>query len=159
MHPHIEELFDDAETRYLKVEELRLVAQYVSSVPERLTAYRNLRDCELDVMQAVADQLQAEMPQEPEATLERSITHALLLLRHCAMALLLDEEAILQDRFLSWVRPSIEVYNTQAIDSRLHQLLNQRLNQVLGKQMALLNPILLSAQQALLMAPEAAATR
>lgn len=149
MHPQIEELFDDAE-RYLKSDELRLVAQYVSSVPERLAAYRTLRDCEIEVMQAVADQLQAELPHESEALLEASVTDALLMLRHCALAMLLDEEAILQERFLSWVRPTVEAYSRQAIDSRLHQLLNQRLQQVMGQQMALLSPLLLSTQAALL---------
>jgi hypothetical protein len=150
MHPPIEEIFDDADSRYLKIEELRLVAQYTSSIPERLTTYRNLRDRELEVMQWVADQLQAEMPQEPEVTLERSITNALLMLRHCGMAMLLNQDSIVKDRFLNWVKPTVEVYNSQAIDARLYQLLNQRLEQTLGKHMALLSPTLLMAQNALL---------
>ena len=150
MHPQIEEIFDDAGSRYLKIEELRLVAQYASSVPERLATYRGLRDCELDVMQWVADQLQTEMPQEPETKLERSLTNALLMLRHCGLAMLLNQDSIVRERFLNWVQPTVEVYGTQAIDARLYQLLNQRLDQTLGKQMTLLSPILLMAQNALL---------
>ncbi|HEY9627779.1 MAG TPA: hypothetical protein V6C84_10795 [Coleofasciculaceae cyanobacterium] len=149
MHPQIEELFDDADTRYLKIEELRLVAHYVSSIPERLATYRSLRDCDLEVMQWVANQLQAELPQESEATLERCVTNALLMLRHCAMAMLVNQESIVKERFLNWVQPTVEVYNTRAIDARLYQLLNQRLNQTLGKRMELLSPMLLMAQKAL----------
>jgi Phycobilisome protein len=149
MHPQIEEVFDDTENRYLKIEELKLIAQYVGSIPERLTIYRNLRDREIDIMQSVANQLQAELPQAPEADLERCLKNALLLLRHCAMAMLIDEEEIIRDRFLNWVLPTVEVYETQAIDSRLHQILNQRLTQLLGKHMHLLNPMLLKAQAAL----------
>jgi len=150
MHPQIEDIFDNADSRYLKTEELRLVAQYASSIPERLAAYRSLRDCELEVMQWVANQLQAEMPQEPETMLERSITNALLMLRHCGMAVLLHQDSIVRERFLNWVKPTIEVYNTQAIDARLYHLLNQRLEQNLGKHMALLSPTLLMAQNELL---------
>ncbi|HEY9641872.1 MAG TPA: hypothetical protein V6C57_15400 [Coleofasciculaceae cyanobacterium] len=153
MHPQIEAIFDDADSRYLKVEELRLVAQYVGSMPARLTAYRSLRDHELDTMQWVADQLQAEMPHEKPENLERSLKNALLMLRHCGMAMLLNEEAIVRERFLSWVMPMVEVYNTQDIDSRLYQLLNQRLDQVLGKHMVLLSPMLLMAQNFLLPQP------
>ena len=149
MHPQIEAVFDDVENRYLKVEELKLIAQYVGSVPERLTVYRSLRDRELEIMQWVADQLQADLPQAQESDLERSLKNALLLLRHCAMAMLLDQEDIIRDRFLDWVMPLIEVYETQAIDRRLYQLLNQRLTQMLGKPMNLLSPMLLKAQDAL----------
>lgn len=157
MHPQIEAVFDDPAMRYLQIEELRLVAQYIGSIPERLAAYRSLRDHELEIMQWVVNQLQTEMPQESEEALERSIKHALLMLRHCSMAMLLNEEAIVQERFLDWVQPITEAYNTQAIDSRLYQLLNQRLNQVLGKHMSPLSPLLLKAQNALL-TPQAEAT-
>lgn len=150
MHPQIEAVFDDPASRYLQIEELKLVAQYIGSIPERVAAYRSLRDHELEVMQWVVNQLQSEMSQETEETLERSIKHALLMLRHCGMAMLLNQESIVQERFLDWVKPIVEAYNSQAIDSRLYQLLNQRLNQVLGKQMNHLGPLLLKAQNSLL---------
>lgn len=150
MHPQIEEIFDDAENRYLKGEELRLVAQYVSSIPERLAAYRNLRDSELEIMQWVARQLEAEMPSEQTEVLERSLRNALLMLRHCGMAMVLNEESIIRDRFLNWVGPIVEVYNTQAVDARLYQLLNHRLAQTLGSHMSWLSPMLTIAQTALL---------
>ena len=149
MHLQIEQVFDDVENRYLKTEELKSIAHYVSSVPERLIVYRSLRDRELEIMQWVADQLQADLPQAQESDLERSLKNALLLLRHCAMAMLLDEEEIIHDRFLDWVMPLAEVYETQAIDRRLYQLLNQHLIQILGKHMSMLNPMLLKAQNAL----------
>ncbi|NJO43263.1 MAG: hypothetical protein HC769_27975 [Cyanobacteria bacterium CRU_2_1] len=150
MHPQITEIFNDAENRYLKPEELRFVTQYVSSLPERLDAYRNLRDRELEIMQWVADQLQAQMPQEKVETLERCIKNALLMLRYCAMGMLLNDEAFVKDRFLSWVSQTVKVYNTEAIDAALYHLLNQRLNQTLGsKSMSLLQPILSMVQNTL----------
>lgn len=151
MHSQIAAIINDAETRYLKLEELKLITQYVASMPERLDAYRNLRDQELEVMQAVVDQLQVEFPQESEANLERSIKHALLMLRYCALSLLTNDETLVQHRFLDWVVPLAKVYETKAIDAKLYRLLNQQLAKALtSKQMSYLSPSLSLAQEALL---------
>lgn len=157
MHPQIEAIFDDAETRYLTSEELRLITQYVQSLPERLEVYRNLRDQELEVMQWVVDQLQVQLPQEEQELLERSIKNALLMLRYCNMGMLLNDEALIEERFLKWVNQSAKFYNTEKIDTNLHRLLNQRLTKVLGsKQMSFLSPMLAVAQNALLSQPQPA---
>lgn len=155
MHPQIEAIFDDAETRYLKPEELRFVTQYVESLPQRLDIYRNLRDQELEVMQWVADQLQAQLPQEEQELLERSLKNALLMLRYCSMGMLLNDEVFVRERFLNWVSQSAKIYNTETIDKHLYRLLNQQLSRVLGsKQMNVLSPMLTMAQTALLPQPE-----
>jgi hypothetical protein len=156
MHSKIAALFDDVENRYLKPEELTLVGQYVESIPARLDAYRALRDRELEVMQQVADQLQREMAEAPVADLERCIKNALLLLRCCAMGMLLNDETFVQERLLSWLNETLSVYNTRSIDMALHRLLNQRLSQVLSpKQISLVGPHIKKAQT-LLLQPTAA---
>lgn len=151
MHPHIASVFDEAENRYLKPDEIKLIGQYVASMPERLDAYRNLRDRELEIMQAVAEQLQAELPQEPEESLERCIKNALLMLRYCALSLLVNDETLVQDRFLNWVKPLTKAYETKAIDSKLYRLMNQQLAKALSpKQLSYLSPSLSLAQDSLL---------
>lgn len=151
MHSQIESIFDEAENRYLNPEELGVLSQYVQSLPGRLETYRQLRDRELDIMQQIADQLQAQMPQEKVEALERSIKNALLMLRHCGMAMLLDDEVMVRERLLSWLSKTIQVYNTREIDAKLYQLLNQKLSQVFTpQQMSLLNPVLTLAQNELL---------
>lgn len=150
MHPQLETIFDEAENRYLKPEELNILGRYVDSLPERLEAYRNLRDRELNIMQAVADQLQLELPQHKVEVLERSIKNALLILRCCAMGMLLNDEDLVKERLLGWLSQTIQVYDTRAVDAVLYRLLNQRLKQALNsKQLSLLNPMLLLAQTAL----------
>lgn len=157
MHPQIADIFDEAENRYLKPEELKLISQYVASIPERLDTYRNLRDRELEIMQAVADQLQADLPQEPEEALERCLKNALLMLRYCALSLLLNDETLVEQRFLDWVRPLAKAYDTKSIDAKLYRMLNQQLTKVLtAKQMSYLSPSLSLAQEALLSQPAAA---
>ncbi|MDX2232305.1 MAG: hypothetical protein NW220_21910 [Leptolyngbyaceae cyanobacterium bins.349] len=161
MHPQIEALFDEAERRYLKPEELGLLNQYVDSLPARLTAYRTLRDRELDVMQPVADQLQVEMPQEKIEHLERALKNALLTLRYCAMGMLLNDETFVKERLVSWLGGTMSLYNSQAINTTLYRLIHQRLSQVLGGQaMSLLTPHLLMAQTLLHeMAPQTASVK
>lgn len=151
MHPQIDTIFDNAEKRYLKPEELDVLNQYVDSLPGRLETYRILRDQEVDILQPVADQLQAALPNEKQEDLERSIKNALLMLRYCAMAMLLNDESFVQDRLLSWLEKSAQVYKTYSIDSTLYRLLNQRLSQTLTpQQLNLLKPPLALAQSSLL---------
>jgi hypothetical protein len=151
MHPQIAAVFDEAENRYLNPEELKLVGQYVASMPDRLDVYRSLRDRELEIVQAVADQLEAAFPQESEENLERCIKNMLLMLRYCALSLLINDESLVERRFLAWVRPLAKVYNTKAIDTKMYRLLNQQLSQALTpKQLSYLSPSLALAQEALL---------
>ncbi len=151
MHPQIASVFDEAENRYLKPDEIKLIGQYVASMPERLDTYRNLRDREPEIMQAVVDQLEAEFPQESEENLERCLKNALLMLRYCGLSLLVNDETIVQHRFLDWVKPLSQAYETKAVDSKLYRLLNQQLSKALSpKQMGYLSPSLSLAQDGLL---------
>lgn len=151
MHPQLTQLFDEADSRYLKPDEIGSIHQYITSLPERLDAYRSLRDQELALMQRVADQLQHDFASTDRAILERSLKHALLLLRASAMAMLLDDETYLQKRLLQWLTPTLQVYQTQAIDTALYRSLNQQLQQTLTPpQMQRLKPMLVLAQTTLL---------
>ncbi len=154
MHAQIAAVLDEAENRYLKPDEIKLIGQYVASMPDRLDTYRNLRDRELEIMQAVAEQLQTEFPQERQETLERCLKNALLMLRYAALSLLVNDETIVQHRFLDWVKPLSSAYETKAIDGKLYRLLNQQLSKALtSKQMSYLSPSLSLAQDGLLSQP------
>ncbi|XGW00182.1 MAG: hypothetical protein ACAF41_14750 [Leptolyngbya sp. BL-A-14] len=154
MHPQIETIFDEAEHRYLKAEELGVINQYVSSLPERLETYRALRDRELEIMQQVADQLEAALPQESVENLERSLKNALLLLRYSAMGMLLNDEAFVQERLVDWLTKTMSLHDTRTIDTALFRLLNQRLMQAFTtKQINLIGPYIAKVQTAILQAP------
>jgi len=147
MHPQLEAIFDDAESRYLTTDELQVLSQYVDSLPIRLNAYRTVRDRELQVMQPVADQLQAQLPNEKIENLERALKTAMLTLRYCAMGLLLNDESFAQDRLISWLGGTMRLYNIQSINTVLYELVRQHLSQVLSPQeMNLLTPYLTLAE-------------
>ncbi len=151
----IEAVLDEAENRYLKPEELKDVATYVMSLPDRADAYRAVRDNELAVMQQVADQLQAEMPRATTAAIEHSLKNGILILRYCAMSMLLDDETFVQTRLLNWLSKSIQIQDAGTIDAALYPLMIQRLSQTLtSKQLTFLEPLLTLAQNALLPSAE-----
>lgn len=147
MQSPIETVFDEAENRYLKIEELRSLGKYVVSLPERVSVYRALRDQELMIMQRVADQLPIELPNTKLDVLERGLKNSILVLRYCAMGMLLADEAFVQSRLLRWLSDSIELHGTQAIESTIYSLTLQELNATLTpKQMAALEPFLTLVQ-------------
>jgi Phycobilisome protein len=150
MDLQIANLFDEAETHYLGANELATLNQYVDSLPMRLQTYRTLRDRELDIMQAVADQIQVELSQEPVEQLERAIKNALLTLRCCAMGMLLNNESFVKERLASWFGGTMESYNQQTIgtiNQSLYRLLIERLSSTLDQQQVkLLLPYLSQAQ-------------
>lgn len=141
MHSPLDGIFDEAEHRYLNPEELQTIGHYVASLAERMSAYRALRDRELEIIQQVADQLQLDMPSIETAVLERAIKNGMLTLRHCGMAMLLDDSNFVQTRLLNWLKDSIELHQTQGVDAAFFQLIKQQLRLSLNaQQVALLDP-------------------
>lgn len=149
MHPAIESIFDEAENRYLKPEELSVLNTYVESLPERMETYRCIRDKEIEVMQHVADQLEARFTDKSHAVLERCLKNALLVMRYASMSMLLNDESFLKNRLVMWLEETASVYETRDIDTALYQSLNQRLSEILTvDQVDLIRPHLTSAEKA-----------
>lgn len=141
MQSPLDGIFDQAENCYLKPDELQHIGQYVASIAERMSAYRTLRDRELDLIQQAVDDLLLEMPGLESAAIERTVKNGMLTLRHCAMAMLLNDPNYLEHRLLSWLENSIELYRAQGTDAAFFRLLKQQLSFSLSvQQMALLNP-------------------
>ncbi|MBC6422583.1 MAG: hypothetical protein GDA43_15405 [Hormoscilla sp. SP5CHS1] len=151
MHPKLEAIFNEAESRYLKPEELKIISQYVESLPSRLETYQQLRDKELEIMQAVASQLETQLPQAKTSELERSLKNAMLMLRYCGIAMLLNDESFVKERLRGWLDVIVETYNSSEIETKLYRLLWQQLSQVMSKeQLGLLKPSLTMAKEILI---------
>ncbi len=143
MKPVIETLFHEAENRYLKPEATAEVSHYMASLKERTGLYRTLRDQEIAWMQPIADDLEQTFPSEQVTRLENSLRHAMLSLRHCAMAMLMDDPTYLDLRFLGWFKESMEIHGTLEIDSHLHTAMRRQLSTSLNtQQFRILTPFL-----------------
>lgn len=151
MYPEIRILLDEAEERYLKLEEIVAYKHHVSSLAQRLQVYELLRDNEIAIFQPIADQLLAAFPQHKQETIERALKNWLGTMRYCAMAMLLNNPMFLQHRLLEWLTDIIQVHQTQGIDTTLYQFLQARLPEILAEeQMALLQPFLAQVEQAVM---------
>jgi len=147
MHPEIEALLDQAENRFLKAEEITAFKRQAASLSQRLKIYEFLRDKEESIFQPVANKLQESFPDEKQETLERSLKHWLLVLRYCAMAMLLNDQNFLEQRILDWLSGIFEAHQTQKIEATISNLLQTRIKELLSEQArAILQPFLDQAQ-------------
>ena len=138
---------------YLSPQEIATLGRYVGSLADRVRAYRQLREWEINLIQELVDRLPAEIQKNTDA-LEQSIKQTILILRYAALGMLVDDVNLGRRRLEGWLPTMVEVYQTQAIDELLHHSLNQQLPRLLTTaQFALLKPPLEAAQQLLQKTP------
>lgn len=141
MHEELSNLLVQAESRYLKAEELLEFKNYAATLAQRLKIYEFLRDREVAIFQPIAEQLQNTLPQEKQDRLEQCLQQWILTLRHCAMAMLLNDPDYLQQRLLDWLAGLVKTHQTQQVESIIYELLIERLNELLSpKAMVFLQP-------------------
>lgn len=151
MIPKIQELINQAQDRYLALDELRLIESYVSSLPDRLTLYKLIRDREIDILQSVADQVPTELPNVTLEDLELGIKNLVLVLRYSSMAMLLNDENFLKERLLNWLAGIMSMRDLRRLNDTLYKLLNQALKQQFSRsQLALIQPLITTAQVTLI---------
>jgi hypothetical protein len=134
MYPLFQELIYQAESHYLKTDEIERLNVEISTLKERLELYKTLRDQEIEIFQEVADQLVLKLENESERNLENCLRQWLLTSRYCAMAMLLNNPEFLERRLLEWLTEIVQVHQTQTISDTLYSLLMRRLKKILSEQ-------------------------
>jgi hypothetical protein len=151
MMPKIQELINQAQDRYLVTDELGLMESYVSSLPDRLKLYKQIRDREIDILQTVADQVSAELPSVTDEDLESGIKNLILVLRYSSMAMLLNDENFLKQRLLNWLEGIMSMRDMRRLNETLYKLLNQVMRQQFSAaQLNLIQPLITAAQVTLI---------
>ncbi|NUN64100.1 hypothetical protein HCU40_04880 [Pseudanabaena biceps] len=151
MIPKIQELINQAQDRYLASDELGMMESYVSSLPDRLKLYKLIRDREIDILQAVADQVPSELPNITEQDLETGVRNLILVVRYCSMAMLLNDENFLKQRLLNWLEGIMSMRDMRRLNETLYKLLNQVMRQQLSPpQLAMIQPLITAAQVTLI---------
>ncbi|PPS39590.1 phycobilisome protein [Chroococcidiopsis sp. TS-821] len=147
----LQNLLYQAEAKYLSLAEITDFKKHVSSLESRLEVYEILRDREVDIFQAIADRLSSELSQEKQERLERGLKNWLLIVRSCAIAMLLNDPSFLQHRLLEWLTNLIQAHQLQPIENKIYELLQSQLQQLFtSEQIALLKPFLEQAKKTLL---------
>ncbi|MDX2257104.1 MAG: hypothetical protein NW214_16455 [Pseudanabaenaceae cyanobacterium bins.39] len=151
MIPKIQDLINQAQDRYLAADEIHLMESYISSLPNRLSLYKLIRDREIDILQEVADQVPKELPNVTVEELETGIKNLILVLRYCSMAMLLNDEGFLKERLLDWLEGIMSMRDMRRLNEVLYKLLNQGLSkQFSPSQISLIQPLITSAQVTLI---------
>jgi Phycobilisome protein len=147
MNAELKAIIEQAQDRYLKADDLLALESFISSLPERLSLYRTLRDREISILQLVANQLEAEIPNAEIKQLETAIKYLSLLHRYSAMAMLMQDRDLVDRRLLKWLGQVASLQETQSLDQTMFRLFNQVLNKELShSQIELLNPFLTQAK-------------
>ncbi len=151
MQKDFERLFHRAEDHYLQAPEVGSFKKHLGLLQERLSAYRTLRDNEVAIFQAIANQLETELTDTPTASLEKALVHWLSVLRYSAMAMLLNNPEFLQYRLLEWLGDLVKAHELQTVETHLAHLLTSRLQALLSAdEFKLLHPFLVQAETTIL---------
>ena len=132
MYPELEMFARIAEEQFLQPNELELIKKHAQSMPQRLATYESLRDREIEIFQPVADQLVQAFPAQDTEVLEQALSHWLLILRYCGMAMLSNNPDLLQQQLAFWFRGLVQLPTMHEVEHKLYQLLQSRLKEVLS---------------------------
>jgi len=148
MYPELQALIHEAESQYLQTDNLNKFTNEVSTLKDRLTAYRLLRDQEISIFQEVADIIQSQLPNEKTQKIETALRHWLLITRYCGMAMLLNSPEFLEHRLLEWLTDIVVAHESQSISNSIYSLLVAKLEDVMSsEQLGHIQPFLAQANQ------------
>ncbi len=147
----LEQMLIEAEARYLTPEQLEQLKAYVLGWPKRLHVYRAVREGEAQMVSRTLEALQKEMPTIAPQLVDLCRRHLLLLLRHSALAMLLQDESLLRERLIEWVEEEVRLYGLQNVYEVAHRLFQQELKEHLQPgELEFIRPWITQVQAALL---------
>ncbi|MGK7913034.1 MAG: phycobilisome protein [Synechococcus sp.] len=152
-------LFHAAEESYLQDSDLQTFEMLIDGLEERLNLYEKLRDNEEKLVQRLALNLQEDYPTEPPRRLQLALQNHVLVMRYCAMAMLIDDPDFLKYRLLEWLTDVVAAHDLQEIQNSLDRSMVKRLKKLLsGSERELIEPYLKLAKEIVLekSAPEIA---
>jgi hypothetical protein len=151
MNTELKALINDAEDHYLQAPALSQFNRQLSSLTERLEAYELLRDCEAEVFQDIADDLQSAFPRLDSQLLMRALEDGLSVLRYGAMAMLQGDPKYLQRQLLEWLPSRVQAYELELVEDRMLRLLQVHLSKrIASYQIGLIQPYLDQVHHALI---------
>lgn len=144
----IDSILYKAEAEYLEQQDLANFKGQIFALEKRLQVYEIISSKETEIFQSIATRL-ANNPDEPDK-IRLGLKHWLMVMRYCAMAMLLDNPDYLKYR-LEWLSEQVEAYQTKAIEQKIFELLQKRFQKVLdSEQLSILKPYLEQTRNALL---------
>jgi hypothetical protein len=116
MNNTIEQMFSEAEGRYLEPTEQSALTQYASSLEARLAAMRAIQEHESTIIENAVKSMFAAYPdakQKHKHVQEKAVRDMTLVLRYCAMSMVRDSTEFLENQLLHWFRTIILSFEMQ----------------------------------------------
>jgi len=140
-------LYRETDGRYANDEELQFLRDYIQSFPLRVTTYNKIRTSEALIVQQVQAQIRATAPQVlmrgDQDLSAKWKQDTIRILRHSALALLLDDQDGLRDRLLLWFQTIMRAFNAQKSCDITYSIMQEVIESLLTpKEATLLRPIL-----------------
>jgi hypothetical protein len=113
----LEKMVTEAEGKYLSASNIDMLTSYSKNFALRMQTYLKIQKFENEILRIVASTLNDEMA---------------MLLRSCAMAMLLDDKDLLKERYSDWLtertnawgRTELMIYYSQLLQKALAHKLN-----------------------------------
>ncbi len=146
MDSALHHLMLESEYQPLKDQDLDQWQTHIEALSDRLELYETLRDNEVEIFQAIADQLLQQDPDLAVQPLKVLVMQWISVYRHIGMAVLLKDPDFLRYRLLEWLAPVVKAHSEDAESvscETIHRLLQDQLKENLTPvQIELLDPYL-----------------
>jgi len=147
----LEQLILNVEGRYFKPEELSRIHGFLTAWPERTQLYRLIRDQEDTLVQATLTLLKGEVVGLNGRTVELCDQDLRLVLRHCSLAMLLEDGELVKERLVEWLEDQARLYDLSSTYEKALRLLQTSLKKHLPSNLVdALRPYLTQVQVALI---------
>lgn len=113
MNTRFDQMFTQAEGRYLSAEEIGRLKSYAASVEARLQAMAAIEQAEARIVSETLDEVWRQHPdfaQRHHMSREKCTRDVTLVLRYCTLAMVQDDETFLTDKLLHWMRTILHAF-------------------------------------------------
>jgi hypothetical protein len=132
----------EAEGRYATASELAFLKDYLQSTSLRINAYRKIQRSEKQIISEIGQRCKTVNPEifyrggkDVSKTCERD---RVLILRHSATAVLINDTEYLQNRLLYWMKTIVTSFQEQKNAGLTYEIMSQIVSNYLSEDEALL---------------------
>lgn len=118
----------DADGRYLDMQGLRPLENYLQSYASRLETYQNLRDQSQNLIAAALKKLAQAYPDIVQKHGQRCVYDMSEVLRYIALAVLRDDEVFFKEQMMSWLDTILLAYKRHAHCATAYRYLEEAIN-------------------------------
>ncbi|NET54453.1 MAG: phycobilisome protein [Merismopedia sp. SIO2A8] len=140
-------LIQKTEGRYATDAELVFMIHYFKSYPQRLSLYQKLQTLEQSIVQAVYEQMKDKHPHLLQSGTQNISgkwkRDTMRTIKYAAIALLLDDPATFQERYLLWFQSIMVAFKSQKSCEVTYSIMQEVIQKLLSAEdFALFSPIL-----------------